>query len=132
MFVYLLNTGYFVILEEENDDHDQMPIAKKYEMLGDRDANKLKLELEGASNEKKEKKNSLANKTDKTADEKVDENDVKNNESETLNIDAVEDSTAIQANKDEISATIDKHAVTYDPNVAIGIKILLYLISCVY
>jgi len=120
-----------VILEEENDNHDQMPIAKKYEMLEDRDANKLELELEGgASNEKKEQEDALANKTDKT----VDENDVKNNESETLNINAVEDSTAIlQANKNEISATIDKQAVAaYDPNVAIGIKILLYLISCIY
>jgi len=38
-----------VYLEEDQQDHDQMPVAKKYEMLGDRDATKLKLELEGGS-----------------------------------------------------------------------------------
>ncbi|VVC36570.1 Hypothetical protein CINCED_3A008723 [Cinara cedri] len=52
-------------IEEDDQDHDQMPVAKKYEMLTDRDATKLKLELEGGSSEKhREKKNLSAVESD--------------------------------------------------------------------
>ncbi|KAF0751709.1 zinc finger protein on ecdysone puffs-like [Aphis craccivora] len=56
------------IEEEDQQDHDQMPVAKKYEMLGDRDANKLKLELEGGSGEKQHRgKKGAANAGNKVA-----------------------------------------------------------------
>jgi len=57
-----------VYLEEDQQDHDQMPVAKKYEMLGDRDATKLKLELEGGSGEKHHRgKKGAANAGNKVA-----------------------------------------------------------------
>lgn len=118
----------FVILEENNDDQDQMPIAKKYEMLGDRDANKLKVELEGGNYDKRDKKDSSANKGAVSNDG----NEVKNTKSEveTSNIDAVKNSTALQTCKDEI--TTNKETFTYDPTVALGKKNVYYLIACVY
>lgn len=127
---------YFVNIEEEKDDHDQMPVAKKYEMLGDRDPNKLKLELEGGTSEKKpQKKNSslaeTAIETDVTTDNKEvldgikkekEEMETSNTEitaEETVEI-TVENVTTIQSVKEENATTKDNLTVAYDPNVAIG------------
>lgn len=79
---FKLNFVCFICVEEEQQDHDQMPVAKKYEMLGDRDATKLKLELEGGSGEKRrtEKKNSSGTGSNETStitpDDKIVENGV--------------------------------------------------------
>lgn len=118
-----------MILEEEKDDYDHIPVANKYEMLRDRDSRKvmLELELEGLL-----EKDYLADETDKTAvtgHKNVDEIDVEKNESEVefSNTEIiVEDSTIIELNKDEISK--NKQTVAYDPNVAIGKLIIFFYI----
>lgn len=131
---------YFVNVEEEKEDHDQMPVAKKYEMLGDRDPNKLKLELEGGTSEKKpQKKNSshaeknteTVVKTDvKTVDKEVLDG-IKKEKEEMETSDTkitaekkvestVEKVSTIKSVKEGNTATKDNLTVAYDPNVAIG------------
>jgi len=134
------------IEEEEQQDHDQMPVAKKYEMLGDRDAKKLKLELEGGSGEKIRNEKKKSSETDTnvtvtatdTTDEKISEEkniEKKEEEMETSDVAATDESTAedptndqsvkednatnseLVANKDQVAA--------YDPNVAIGKELLV-------
>lgn len=84
---FKLNTVCFIYLEEEQQDHDQMPVAKKYEMLGDRDATKLKLELEGGSGEKRrsEKKDSSGTESNETPNIKPDDKNVENGVEEEQN-----------------------------------------------
>lgn len=128
-------------VEDEKEDHDQMPVAKKYEMLGDRDPNKLKLELEGGTSEKKsQKKNSshaetnteTAIETDVTTDNKEVLDVVIKKEKEDMETSnteitaeepvelAVENVTNVQSVKEENATTKDNLTVAYDPNVAIG------------
>lgn len=97
-------------------------------MLEDLNPNKLKLELEDVCMKIKEKNNNLATKTAISIDKKVNENNVKNNESkmETSNTDKVKDSTAIQTNINEASdKKIDKQA--YGPKCALGTTNTNYL-----
>lgn len=110
-----------IFIEEQLQNHDQIPVAKKYEMLGDRDATKLKLELEGG--EKREKKDVSTSETNVSAEDK--DSEEKKEEMETSS--AVEESivdstTADQSIKEESSINKDGPAITYDPNVAIGNK----------
>jgi len=135
---------------EEEQDHDQMPVAKKYEMLGDRDATKLKLELEGGTGEKHHrggKKNAAnaanagakvykadAADTTITSDDKeqeqVEESKEKKDEEEimdTSDINATgEESTADQSIKEENAneslSNKETQLAAYDPKVAIGKK----------
>jgi len=114
----------FFFLEDERLDPDQMPVAKKYEMLGDRDATKLKLELEGIN----EKKGTHSDGNEATEvkvkdDEKKDEMDT----SDTL---VGEEDLVLQGSADQSiksanttsreSLSKDILTVAYDPNVAIG------------
>lgn len=127
---------YFVNVEEEKEDHDQMPVAKKYEMLGDRDPNKLKLELEGGTSERRpQKKHSLPAETNTETEVTTDDKEILDGtkkdkeemETSTTEITAeetvestVENVTTIQSVKDENATTKDNLIVAYDPNVAIG------------
>lgn len=138
-----------------------MPVAKKYEMLGDRDATKLKLELEGGSNEKRENPKKVTSTSETTAvatvttdnkeqegaevivkkEEEMDTSDV----AATVDESVTEDAAADQSMKEESAANADltKDNVTaYDPNVAIGIEnrlycalienVLLFVLVCEY
>ncbi|XP_060856919.1 zinc finger protein on ecdysone puffs-like [Metopolophium dirhodum] len=141
------------IEEEDQQDHDQMPVAKKYEMLGDRDATKLKLELEGGTGEKHHRggKKSSANagtNADKanaadtaiTTDDKEqeEENKEKKEEEEMDTSDVIatgeesttEDTAADQSIKDdntnnESATNKENQPAAYDPKVAIGKELLV-------
>jgi len=135
-----------VYLEEDQQDHDQMPVAKKYEMLGDRDATKLKLELEGGTGEKHHRggKKNLANAgtnvdkanatdTSITTDEKEQKEKKEEEEMDTSDITATgeestaEDTAADQSIKEdntnnESATSKENQPAAYDPKVAIGKK----------
>lgn len=126
-------------IEEEQQDHDQMPVAKKYEMLNDRDATKLKLELEGGSGEKQREKKDVSvtetNVASATDDKEVEENEEKKEELDTSTAaDTVEDTATDQSIKDESAANNeslinkDNQTAAYDPNVAIGKQIIFIII----
>lgn len=141
--ILLLNYYLFLYLEEDQDQ-DQIAVAKKYEMLNDRDATKLKLELEGGEKHR-EKKNSagtdintpstsdaITNLPDANKDDE--ENIVKDEVIETSDIvataddDLIGESTVDETIKDDIatnmdlSNTKDNQTFTYDPEIAIGIE----------
>lgn len=99
-------------LEEDQQDHDQMPVAKKYEMLGDRDATKLKLELEGGTGEKhhrggkKKVANAGANVDKANAADTTITSDVKEQEEESKEKKDEEESTE-KKDEEEIMDTSD-------------------------
>ncbi|XP_025196071.1 zinc finger protein on ecdysone puffs-like [Melanaphis sacchari] len=134
------------IEEEDQQDHDQMPVAKKYEMLGDRDATKLKLELEGGSGEKHHRggKKGAANAGNKVAaadtptktNEKEQENkeikeDMDTSDAVATEIESTEENVAanqsITENKatDESVTNKENQPAAYDPKVAIGKELLV-------
>jgi len=128
-----------------------MPVAKKYEMLGDRDATKLKLELEGGTGEKhREKKGSSATETSVTpvtpgskeiegeeeTEKKEECMDISNTEfiAHDAEESFVEDSAtdqSIKENATNVESAINKDSqiIAYDPNIAIG-KIQLDNLLC--
>jgi len=149
--LYLKQYLLYVYLEEDQQDHDQMPVAKKYEMLGDRDATKLKLELEGGTGEKHHRggKKSLANagtnvdkanaadtstKTDdkeqggeeskeKKEEEEMDTSDIIATGEESTAEDTAADQSIKEDNANNESATNkENQPAAYDPKVAIGNK----------
>jgi len=129
MYKYFIKFDLFFYIEEENLDSDQMPVAKKYEMLGDRDATKLKLELDGGNTDKhREKKRPFSEMnvaTVITTDVK-DADDEKEDKTETSNSVAKEVDTALEVSADQpvkdsaTTSELSSSSITYDPNVAIG------------
>lgn len=117
------------IEEDERLDSDQMPVAKKYEMLGDRDATKLKLELEGIN----EKKGTISEGNEAT-EVKVKDSE-KKDELEASDTVAGEEDLALQGSTDQStksanvtsrdSLSKDPPTVAYDPDVAIGKELLV-------
>jgi len=143
----------FVYLEDDQQDQDQMPVAKKYEMLGDRDATKLKLELEGGTGEKHHRggKKGSANAgtnvdkanaaetiitTDdkeqeeeskkKKKEEEMDTSDIIATGEESTAEDVAADQSIKEDNANNESATNKENQIAaYDPKVAIGKKNLM-------
>lgn len=131
-------------LEEDQQDHDQMPVAKKYEMLGDRDATKLKLELEGGSGEKHHRGGkkgagtkvaaaAVAADTAITTNDKDQEQESKEKKEEEMDtsdviatgeestVEDVADQSIKEDNATNESATNkENQPAAYDPKVAIG------------
>lgn len=111
-----------------------MPVAKKYEMLGDRDATKLKLELEGGEKHRENSKKdssgteTIATKTDdkeqdgeKKDDEEMDISQLTTTGEESTAEDVVTDQSMKEDNAANAeSAGIKDNQTAYDPNVAIG------------
>lgn len=135
-------------LEDDQQDHDQMPVAKKYEMLSDRDATKLKLELEGGTGEKHRggKKNLAKAETnvdkvdaaetvitsddkeqeeeckDKKDEEEMDTSDIIATGEESTAEDAAADQSIKEENTNESVSIKENQPAAYDPKVAIGKK----------
>lgn len=150
MQLYLKQYVLYVYLEEDQQDHDQMPVAKKYEMLGDRDATKLKLELEGGTGEKHHRggKKNLANagtnvdkanaadNAVKTDDKEQGEKNKEKKEEQEINTSDIiatgeestaEDTAADQSIKEdntnnESATNKENQPAAYNPKVAIGKK----------
>ncbi|XP_050527621.1 zinc finger protein on ecdysone puffs-like isoform X2 [Daktulosphaira vitifoliae] len=117
-------------IEEQLDDHDQMPVAKKYEMLGDRDAVKVKLEMEGGTGKEiknkpqPEKVENEQDKSESVAPTTEEETTATNEEIITSNAEKEEDEA--NANEDgKVDAQDASSVAVYDPNVAIGKELLV-------
>lgn len=108
MQLYIKQYELYVYLEDDQQDHDQMPVAKKYEMLGDRDATKLKLELEGGTGEKHHRggKKNLANAG--TIANKANTADTADTADTTITADDKEQEEEIKAKKEEEEIKVKK------------------------
>jgi len=133
------------IEEEDQQDLDQIPVAKKYEMLGDRDATKLKLELEGGSGEKHHRggKKGAGTKVATAADtaistadkdqeeeskekkEEMDTSDVVATGEESTVEDVADQSTKEDNAINESATNKENQPAAYDPKVAIGKELLV-------
>lgn len=140
---FKLNCACFICLGEEEPYHVQLPVAKKYEMLGDCDATKLKLGLKGVTN--KTAISTLSGKNFKNYAEKGQNGKKyedaksfkkkqgnganKEEEMETLNNvnlateDSINKNSATELIEEEYSNNSESTKNVYDPNVAIGKKI---------
>ncbi|XP_050439589.1 zinc finger protein on ecdysone puffs-like [Adelges cooleyi] len=116
-------------VEDQLDDQDQMPVAKKYEMLGDRDAVKVKLEMEGGTG--KETKNKPAQEKVEEEKEKKEETEAAATEEETVAVNEESAAPSLEKEEDEAAAADENKAdpsdlvAGYDPNVAIGKELLV-------
>lgn len=115
-----------MFIEEQLYNNDQIPVAKKYEMLGDRDATKLKLEMEGG--EKREKKDVSVSETNISTEDKESEEKKEDVEVSATEDSVIENAAIDQSLKEDGSTNKDSLTVAYDPNVAIG-KIIFNWLS---